>query len=104
MIKHIVLLDLPPDYDRAELAVIMEGLDRLRETIAGFTGFEHGPNQDFEGMSPHCAYAFICDFANEDTSQRYIIDPDHKALGQRLVGLCHGGPKGITVVDMAVTV
>lgn len=102
MIKHIVLLDLPPEYDREELAEIMAGIDGLQDSIAGFTHFEHGLNKDFEGMSVNCAYAFICHFADEDTSQEYIIDPGHNAYGQRLVNICRGGVAGISVIDMAV--
>lgn len=102
MIRHIVLLDLPADYDRSELAAIIAGLDDLRGKITGFTHFEHGPNRDFEGMSENCAYGFICHFVDEDTSQVYIVDPDHGALGKRLVNLCSGGVDGITVVDLAL--
>ncbi len=102
MIKHLVLLDLPTAYDRSELQSIMTGLDGMRTKLAGFTQFEHGPNRDFEGMSPSCSYSFICKFADENTSRAYIVDPDHNAFGQRLVELCNGGVKGITVVDMDI--
>lgn len=102
MIKHIVLLDLPAAYDRSELASIMSGLNALRAKLDGFSQFEHGPNRDFEGMSPKAAYGFICHFENEDTSRAYIVNPDHNALGQRLVALCNGGVDGITVVDLDV--
>ena len=102
MIRHIVLLDLPPNYDRIELAEVMAGINDLQGAIAGFTHFEHGPNKDFEGMSKDCAYSFTCHFDNEDTSREYIVNPGHNALGQRLVNLCNGGVKGITVVDMAL--
>ena len=100
MIRHIALLDLPDDHDRAELGAVMAALDGLRGRIAGFSGFAHGPNRDFEGLSPNCAYAFSCDFDGPDTAHAYLNDPDHQALGVRLVALCHGGAKGITVVDM----
>lgn len=100
MIKHIVLLDLPPDHDRAALADIMAGIDALRVTMSGFTQFDHGPNRDFENKSPQCTYAFVCHFADEDTAQRYLVDPDHAALGKRLVGLCRGGANGISVIDL----
>ncbi len=102
MIKHIVLLDLPADYDRDTLAEIMQQIASLQEKIPGFDHFEHGVNKDFEGMSESCAYAFICHFRNEDTSRQYIVDPDHNAFGQRLVEMCNGGVEGITVVDMAL--
>ncbi|MGJ8622886.1 MAG: Dabb family protein [Yoonia sp.] len=100
MIRHIVLLDLPDQYDRAELASVMQGLDNLRADIAGFVHFEHGPNRDFEGMSGNCAYAFTCSFEDEATSRAYLGNSKHMALGKRLVGLCRGGPEGVTVVDM----
>lgn len=103
MIKHIVLLDLPGDYDSTALGAIMDGLNGLRQKIAGFTHFEHGPNRDFEAMSENCAYGFICHFADEDTSQAYIVDPDHRALGQRLVDLCKGGVDGISVIDLELS-
>jgi hypothetical protein len=100
MIKHIVLLDLLSNYSKAELRAIMKGFVTLKAKLHGFTHFEHGPNRDFEGMSPGAPYGFICHFANEDTSRTYIIDPDHHALGQRLGVLCKGGIDGITVIDL----
>jgi len=103
MIKHIVLLDLQPDHDPEELIAIMVGLDDLHHRFDGFQFFEHGPNKDFEGMSQDCAYAFVCHFADEDTSRRYIVNPEHNELGQRLVSICRNGVKGISVIDMAVT-
>lgn len=102
MIKHIVLFDLKPGYDPEELASIIYGIQDLRKTISGFTHFEHGINKDFEGMSENYSHVFICHFANEDTSRAYIVDPDHHALGQRLVNICRGGMKGISVIDMAL--
>ncbi len=102
MIRHIVLLDLAEGYDPAELAAVMAGLDALRGQIDGYLGFAHGPNRDFEGMSPDCAYAFTCDFDGPATSQAYLVNPDHQALGARLVALCKGGAAGITVVDIEV--
>lgn len=103
MIRHIVLLDLLPDYDRDELADVVEGVKDLQQKIAGFTHFDHGSNRNFEGMSVTCTYGFVCHFANEDTSRRFIVDPDHNALGQRLVNMCRGGVKGMSVIDLDLT-
>lgn len=102
MMRHIVLLDLPVDYDQGALAEIMDGLDALRAKLPGFVHFEHGVNKDFENMSKDCSYGFICHFADENTSHSYLADPDHQALGQRLVGLCRGGVQGIKVIDLAL--
>lgn len=100
MIRHIVLLDLPEGYDTKELGTVMDGLAALQGQIAGFTAFAHGPNRDFETMSPYCAYAFTCDFDSAETSHAYLANSDHQALGARLVALCRGGAAGITVIDM----
>lgn len=102
MIQHIVMLDLPAEADRAELLAIMTGLDDLRGSIAGFVGFMHGENKDFEGMSKDRNYGFICTFMDEATSRDYLVNPDHQALGARLVALCRDGVQGITVIDLAV--
>jgi len=102
MIRHIVLLDLVPGYDAAELAAVMDGLDGLRGQIAGFAGFSHGPNRDYEGKSPGCAYGFVCDIDGPATSKAYLADAGHRALGARLVAMCKGGADGITVVDIEV--
>ena len=102
MIRHIVMLDLVADHDAGELAQVMAGLDALRDRIAGFRGFAHGPNRDFEGKSPDCAYGFTCDFDSSATSQAYLENPEHRALGARLVALCKGGADGIAVVDLEV--
>lgn len=104
MINHIVLLDMPSAHDRAELSAVMNGIDALRASISGFTHFEHGPNRDFERMSQDCRYAFMCRFDDVVAAQAYLENPDHIALGKRLVALCNGGPSGIRVIDMDVSV
>lgn len=100
MIRHIVLLDLPTGYDSAKLQSIMMGLSGLQSKIAGFVGFTQGINRDFEQMSTRYDYGFICDFADEATSQTYLSDPDHQALGAQLVRFCNGGADGIMVIDL----
>ena len=100
MIKHIVMLNLPADHDTEELADIMVGLSEL--PLAGLEGFEHGPNRDFEAMSQDYPYGFICTFADEAALHRYANDPNHQALGGRLVALCNGGADGIMVMDLAI--
>ena len=102
MIRHIVLLDLAAGHDADALAQVMAGLDALRDRMAGFLGFAHGPNRHFEGTSPDCAYGFTCDFDGPATARAYLDHPDHRALWARLVALCNSGAAGITVVDLQV--
>ena len=98
MIQHIVMLNLADGYDPVELEDVMAGLSSLE--IDGFTAFAHGPNRDFEQKTQEYPYGFICTFSDEATLQKYAKDPDHKALGARLVALCTNGADGIMVMDL----
>ena len=100
MIQHIVMLRLKPDYEGAEFAAVMAGLARL--DIAGFDGFQHGPNHDVENKTPDHPYGFICRFDNLDALNLYASNPTHQALGARLCALCVGGGDGIMVMDLDV--
>ncbi len=102
MIQHIVLLSLRSDYPVDELAEVMQGLDNLGAEITGFTGFQHGPNEDFEGKSQGYPYGFVCTFDTSETLQAYAVHPAHQALGARLVALCNDGSDGIMVADLDI--
>lgn len=97
MIRHIVLL-APRAGAEPALTDILQGLAKLVGQIPGFTGFEHGPNRDFENLSPGYSHGFICDFTDQAALQTYAADPRHQALGQRLVTACT--PNGIMVIDL----
>lgn len=103
MIQHIVMQQLRADHDPAELAAVMQGLGALSGEIAGFDGFTHGPNRDFEELSKPYDYGFICTFTDADALALYADDPRHKALGGRLVDLCAGGVSGLMVIDLDVS-
>ena len=102
MIRHIVMLSLNDDASEAELADVMAGLGALGAKLDGFEGFQHGPNRDFEGKTQNYPYGFICTFKDADALATYANDPDHKALGGRLVAMCKGGGDGIMVMDLDV--
>lgn len=99
MIEHIVMLRLRPGHDRAELAAVMEGLGGLIASINGYIAFRHGPNRDFERLSPGLDYGFVCSFRDTGALADYAGNPEHRALGARLVALC-GGVEGIMVIDL----
>lgn len=102
MIRHIVMCNIAWDADEAELNAVMAGLGDLVGQIDGYTGFEHGPNRDFEAKSPDHDYGFVGTFASADSLAAYAADPRHQALGARLVALCVGGGDGIIVYDVEV--
>lgn len=97
MIQHIVMLGLLDGYDAGELDTVMRGLAAL--DLPGFIGFSHGANRDFEGKSPDYPYGFIGTFTDAAALKLYAADPDHQALGARLVSLC-GGADAIMVIDL----
>ena len=102
MIRHAVYCRLRADVSEAEVAGVMRALGDLRDAIEGMTGFEWGPNRDFEGKSAGFDIGFVCTFADTEDHARYLGHPDHKAAGARLVALCEGGADGIMVFDLEV--
>ncbi|MEC3862906.1 Dabb family protein [Mesobacterium sp. TK19101] len=102
MIRHCVFLRLRPDADKDALDEVMQGLQALTRRLAGAGGFVCGPNADFEGKTPEYPAGFTIDFADAEALATYARDPDHRALGARLVALCDGGAAGITVYDLRV--
>ncbi len=102
MILHSVYLRLPKGTDRTELDAVMSGLKSLCKSLPGCAGFQHGPNRDFEHKSPDYSYGFVAQFRDRDALATYSDNPDHHALGGRLVAMCEGGADGIMVYDIEV--
>lgn len=100
MIRHCVMLSLRPDHDAAALADILRGLATLCDRLSGASGFKAGPNRDFEDKSRAYSTGFTIDFNDEAALRRYAENPDHHALGVRLVAQCRGGADGIMVFDL----
>lgn len=100
MIRHCVFLRLSPKADTAELDKIMLDLEDLVRRIDGCSGFCAGPNRDYEGKTPDHHYGFTLDAENTEALAAYAVNPEHQALGMRLVALCEGGGDGIIVYDI----
>lgn len=102
MIRHIVMFTPKDGQATADLAGVMDGLAGLVGDIAGYTGFEHGPNRDFEGRSAGYSHGFVGTFEDAQALARYADDPRHQALGAALVELCQDGLDGLMVIDIEV--
>lgn len=100
MIRHCVFLNLRADADPNELADVLTGLAAVTDRLPGASGFISGPNRDFEDKSPDFPMGFTIDFTDADVLHAYAADPEHQALGARLVAQCQGGAEGITVFDL----
>lgn len=102
MLQHIVLLD-PVDQSGLDRIVQAMGiLEQVATSIPGMTGFQHGPNRDFEGKSQRYPYGFICTFETRAGLEAYAADPEHQRAGGILVANCRGGHDGIFVADLEI--
>jgi len=102
MLQHIVLLNPASDAGLATMIDAMDQLAAVADKIPGMTGFQHGPNRDFEAKSQDYPYGFICTFTDQAALEAYANDPDHQRAGGILVANCKGGANGIFVVDLEV--
>lgn len=100
MIRHCVFLNLRADADPNALADVLTGLAAVTDRLPGASDFISGPNRDFEDKSPDFPMGFTIDFTDADALHAYAADPEHQALGARLVAQCQGGAEGITVFDL----
>ena len=101
MLKHCVILQVKPGA-QAAVGQAMMLLQGLLAKVPGMLDFAHGPNRDYEGLSPGYSYGFVITFADRAAHLAYETHPDHVAAGGVLVASCIGGIKGIFVVDLEV--
>ncbi len=103
MIRHFVLLRFRDDVSDATKAGLYADLKALANHIKGIVDFHAGPNISVETpMIRGFNDAFWFDFADEAVRDAYLVDPDHQAIGGRIVAETIDGPEGVIVVDMKV--
>ena len=100
MIRHCVLVKFRAGTTEADKQAIYAKLDGLRESIAGIVGAAFGPNNSPEGKGRGFEDGFIMDFENAAARDGYLDDPDHRKVGQELVGMLEGGLEGLLVFDL----
>jgi hypothetical protein len=102
MIRHIVHLKFPAALSADEKAALYGGLAALRGHLHGILDFQHRPNISPETPVVHgFSEMFWFDFADTTSRDAYLSDPDHQAMGARLVAAV-GGLDGILVCDIAL--
>ena len=102
MIRHCVLVRFRPEVTQEDRAAIYAELESLRELVPGFLAMSAGPNVSPEGVHQGFVDGFTMDFADEAARDAYLIHPDHKAAGAKLVASLEGGRDGLIVFDMVV--
>ena len=102
MIRHCVLVRFRPEVTQEDRTVIYAELESLREVVPGFLAMSAGPNVSPEGVHQGFVDGFTMDFTDEAARDAYLIHPDHKAAGAKLVASLEGGRDGLIVFDMVV--
>lgn len=102
MIRHMVHLRFPDTVTAVEKATLYDGLAALRGHLHGILDFQHRPNISPETPVIHgFSDMFWFDFSDPAARDAYLADPDHQAMGARLVAAV-GGLNGLLVCDIAI--
>jgi hypothetical protein len=102
MIRHIVLVKFAPAVDAAERQAIFDQLAALQQVLDGFLGISYGLNASPEGLAQGFEHGFAIDFADAAARDAYLVHPDHKVAGARLVAALQGGRDGLIVFDLPI--
>ena len=102
MIRHCVFVKFKPSVDEVERQAIFAQLAALRSVLDGFVAIGFGANASPEGLAQGFDHGFIIDFADAAARDAYLVHPDHKAAGARMVAALEGGRADLIVFDLEV--
>jgi hypothetical protein len=102
MIRHCVIVKFRAEVTDAEREDIFDALLALRGKIDGLLGMSFGPNVSPEGLDRGFTHGFTMDFRDAAARDAYLVDPDHKVAGGRLVAALEGDVDGLFVVDLEI--
>lgn len=102
MVRHIVLTRCAPGTSADTIGEIYAGLRAVSERLPGATNFTGGPSNSPEDLERGYTHGFSIDFDDHAALRAYADDPEHRALGARLVEAADGGIDGLLVVDLEV--
>jgi hypothetical protein len=103
MIRHCVFIRFRADVAQSEKDGIWADIRALKAVIPGFLEAYIKPNSSPEtGLDKGHSEGFILDFTDAAARDAYLVHPDHKAAGGRIVAAAEGGIDGIFVYDLAL--
>lgn len=103
MIRHCVFIRFRDDVPASERQACYDDLAKLCKRLPGALAFTSGANVSPEaGMDKGYTEGFILDFTDAEARDAYLIDPEHQAIGGRIVSSAVGGPDGVFVFDLEV--
>jgi Stress responsive A/B Barrel Domain len=100
MIRHSVLVRFRPDLPGKERLGIFVQLAALDGVVPGMLSFHAGENCSPEQLGRGYLHGFSIDFKDQAARDAYLVHPDHKAAGARLVNACLKGIDDILVFDL----
>lgn len=103
MIRHIVSLRFRAGTTSDTKQALYRDLAALSGHIEGILDFRHFQNVSVEtplvrGFND----VFWLDFRDATVRDAYLVDPQHQAIGARIVAELDGGIDGVFVVDVAL--
>lgn len=102
MIRHCVWFKFKATVPQAERDGIYDALRALKGKVDGLLSASFGRNVSPEGLGQGFADGFIIDFRDAAARNAYLVHPDHKVAGGRLVAALEGGTSGLIVFDVEI--
>lgn len=103
MIRHLVHLRFRSDVSRGEKEKLYADLAGLSGHIDGILDFQHRINVSVETpLVRDFLDMFWFDFRDAGVRDIYLEDPEHQAIGARIVEQLEGGADGVFVCDVEV--
>jgi len=94
MIKHVVLAKFKPGVTAEQVTELREKLAALPAIIPEIKGYDFGQDVRPEKTLD---FALVSTFDDMAAVKRYLVQPDHAAVGRYIRGLC----ESLQIIDFA---
>ena len=81
-VRHIVAWRFVEGTTPEQIAQFTAAFRSLTTTIAGITGFEHGPNNSPENLHRGLTHIYMLTFESVAARDGYLPHPEHKKFGE----------------------
>lgn len=103
MIRHIVALRFKPETTETKKQALFADLAALGRHIDGILDFKSFQNVSVETpLVRGFRDLFWFDFRDVSVRDAYLVDPEHQAVGARIVAALEGGADGVFVADVEI--
>lgn len=82
-LRHVALLRFLPDTTSEHVTALMSGLATLPPAIPELREYRFGPDVGLADDNWH--FAIVADFDDAAAYERYQVDPEHRALIEKLI-------------------